>query len=253
MNRLANRHRGPSPVARPHLFPIHLPVDRRKVPVRDPATVRFVVDGGPARHPLDSGPAEGPGAGPQDGPVQSGWRSRKVPRELTGWGATFAGALMDGVASGRSPVRLRQLTVDDEQQARKAHEELGYDGFAFLSDVTDGEPWPAYLNRLDNMSRGIDLPAGWVPASSLVAEAEGQMVGCVSIRHELNASLVARDGMAGKRRYWIDCAAWGQPLPRDPSSQRPPLGSGPADGPSAGPQHGPLGSGWRSGRAPREK
>jgi hypothetical protein len=63
---------------------------------------------------------------------------------------------VDGVAVGRSSVRLRQLSLDDEEHARQAHDELAPDGFAFLFDVTDGEPWPAYLNRLDKVRRGVD-------------------------------------------------------------------------------------------------
>jgi predicted acetyltransferase len=101
---------------------------------------------------------------------------------------------MDGVEGGRPPLRLRPLHVTDERQARQAHVELAREGFSFLLDLRDGEPWPTYLHRLQ---RGVDLPAGWVPATFLVAEVEGQLVGRVSVRHELNADLAEFGGHIG--------------------------------------------------------
>ena len=92
---------------------------------------------------------------------------------------------------------LRPLSVIDEEQARRAHEELAKDGFDFLLDLVEAEPWPTYLTRLDNARRGVDLPDGWVPSTFLVAEAEGQLVGRVSVRHELNAYLAELGGHIG--------------------------------------------------------
>jgi predicted acetyltransferase len=99
--------------------------------------------------------------------------------------------------SGDPTVLLRPLMLTDEPEARRAHEELAPDGFAFILDVRDGEPWPEYLNRVDKLRRGVDMPAGWVPATFLVAEVAGQLVGRVSIRHELNAYLAEIGGHIG--------------------------------------------------------
>jgi predicted acetyltransferase len=99
--------------------------------------------------------------------------------------------------TGRRSVRLRPLAVADEEQARQAHEELAQEGFSFLLDLRDGEPWPAYLDRLDKVRRGVDVPEGWVPATYLVAEVDGDVVGRVSIRHELNAYLAEVGGHIG--------------------------------------------------------
>jgi hypothetical protein len=44
---------------------------------------------------------------------------------------------------------LRPLTGEDEREAWKAHHELAEDDFDFLLHVRTGEPWPAYLERLD--------------------------------------------------------------------------------------------------------
>jgi predicted acetyltransferase len=98
---------------------------------------------------------------------------------------------------GERTLRLRPLSMADEAQVRPAHLELEQDGFAFLLDVTDGEPWPAYLQRVDNVRRGVDLPTGWVRATFLVAEVQGQVVGRVSIRHELNDFLAEVGGHIG--------------------------------------------------------
>jgi predicted acetyltransferase len=92
---------------------------------------------------------------------------------------------------------LRPLGVADEKQALQAHEELERDGFDFLLGLEQGAPWPAYCGRLESQRLGVDLPEGWVPATFLVAEAEGQIVGRVSIRHALSAYLAEVGGHIG--------------------------------------------------------
>jgi len=82
---------------------------------------------------------------------------------------------------------LRPLGVSDQEQALQAHKELAQDGFEFLFELEQGSAWPGYCGRLECQRLGVDLPEGRVPATFLVAEAEGQIVGRVSIRHELNA------------------------------------------------------------------
>jgi predicted acetyltransferase len=95
-------------------------------------------------------------------------------------------------------LRLRPLRPDDEQAARQAHAELAGDGFAFLLEDWDATlPWDDYLRRLDNARRGIDIPAGRVPATFLGAIAGGDLVGRVSIRHELNDYLLNFGGHIG--------------------------------------------------------
>ncbi len=92
---------------------------------------------------------------------------------------------------------LRPLTVADEHQALQAHEELARDGFDFLLDLRDGDSWDEYLQRLECYRRGLDLPDGYVPATFLVADVGGEVVGRVSIRHELNAWLAEVGGHIG--------------------------------------------------------
>jgi predicted acetyltransferase/predicted lactoylglutathione lyase len=89
------------------------------------------------------------------------------------------------------------LTVSDEKQARQAHRELAQDAFDFLLDLRRGEPWAAYLARLEGLRLGVDVPNGWVPATFLVAEVDRQIVGRVSIRHQLNPYLAEVAGHIG--------------------------------------------------------
>lgn len=107
------------------------------------------------------------------------------------------GCIVDAKISGQPPILLRPLGVSDEEQARQAHKELAQDAFDFLLDLERGEPWPAYLARLENLRLGVDVPEGWVPATFLVAEVDGQVVGRVSIRHQLNAYLSEVAGHIG--------------------------------------------------------
>ena len=84
---------------------------------------------------------------------------------------------------------LRPLGVSDEKQALQAQEELAQDDFEFLFGLEQAASWPAYCGQLESQRLGVDVPEGWVPSTFLVAEAEGQIVGRVSIRHALNAYL----------------------------------------------------------------
>lgn len=94
-------------------------------------------------------------------------------------------------------LRLRPLTGSDEEQALQAHQELLAENFQFLLGLEVGEPWSDYLRRVDDIRRGVNLPVGLVPATFLVAEVERQIVGRVSLRHELNAFLAEVGGHIG--------------------------------------------------------
>jgi predicted acetyltransferase len=92
-------------------------------------------------------------------------------------------------------LRLRPLRLDDEAEAIAAHEELARDGFDFLLDWSRGEPWADYLARLERQRCG--LAPDRVPATFLVAQVGPDLVGRVSIRHELNTFLTDFGGHIG--------------------------------------------------------
>lgn len=93
---------------------------------------------------------------------------------------------------------LRPLDMNDKEQAMKAHQELAVEDFHFLLNSFDAnEPWEIFVERVNSANRDQDLPVGKVPATFLVAEVDGQIVGRVSIRHRLNEYLQQRGGHIG--------------------------------------------------------
>lgn len=96
-----------------------------------------------------------------------------------------------------SSLVLRPLTVADERAAREAHAELAAEGFEFLLDLHDSEPWAAYIDRLDRLRRGLDVPADRVPATFLIAEVGGELVARTSVRHTLDPYLARVGGHVG--------------------------------------------------------
>lgn len=95
------------------------------------------------------------------------------------------------------PLTLRPLHPGDEAEARLAHRELAAEDFPFLLDLRDDEPWARHLERHERLRVGVDLPAGFVPATFLVAVVGDRIVGRASIRHELNETLAETGGHIG--------------------------------------------------------
>ncbi len=94
-------------------------------------------------------------------------------------------------------MELRYLALFDRPEALRAQEELAREDFEFLHGYHDGMSWPQFLLRTDEIRRGHRLPAGFVPATFLVAHAGGNLVGRVSIRHTLNPFLASVGGHIG--------------------------------------------------------
>ncbi|MDD7941923.1 GNAT family N-acetyltransferase [Actinomycetospora lutea] len=91
---------------------------------------------------------------------------------------------------------LRAPLPSDEAVAREAQAALAADGFDF-GLRPEGEPWLAYLDRLDREHRGEDLPPGRVASTFLYAEVGGRVVGRASIRHTLTDTLCVEGGHVG--------------------------------------------------------
>jgi predicted acetyltransferase len=94
-------------------------------------------------------------------------------------------------------VRLRPLRPDDEEDALAAHAELAADDFEFLLGHDPDRSWSEHIAAFERHRRGIDLPEGLVPATFLAITLDGQLVGRVSIRHELNDFLAREGGHIG--------------------------------------------------------
>lgn len=107
------------------------------------------------------------------------------------------GASGPGVVGARPSVLLRPLGPADEDEALAAHAELAADAFTFLLDWSADDDWSSYLGRLEQFRLGQSLPADHVPATFLAAEADGDLVGRVSVRHELNDFLARWGGQIG--------------------------------------------------------
>jgi predicted acetyltransferase len=57
--------------------------------------------------------------------------------------------------------------------------------------------WRDYVEKCRNIRLGLNLPKGRVPATFFIAEIDGQLIGRVSIRHELNTYLFNYGGHIG--------------------------------------------------------
>ena len=88
--------------------------------------------------------------------------------------------------------------------------------FGFGLGLEPAMPWITYLKTLAGHRTGMNLPAGLVPQTLLVADVGGEIVGRTSIRYELNEFLEREAGHIGycvlpghrrrgyARRYWFD-------------------------------------------------
>lgn len=93
-------------------------------------------------------------------------------------------------------MRLRPLRIEDEAAVRAAQRAMTPD-FEFAFDLRDDTDWAAYVEEHDKRQRGIDVPPDRVPASFLVAEVDGVIVGRTSIRHRINDFLWHYGGHIG--------------------------------------------------------
>ena len=94
-------------------------------------------------------------------------------------------------------LRLRPLRPGDEAAFRAGHAQMAAESFAFGFVLEPQTPWQEYLQTLAGWRCGRNLPEGWVPNTFLAADVDGQLVGRVSIRHELTDFLREEGGHIG--------------------------------------------------------
>jgi len=89
------------------------------------------------------------------------------------------------------------LGDEDEVQATAAHVSMQPDDFSFLLWRDQVEGWRDYVHLLREQRRGLSLSVGMVPAALLVADVDGEIVGRVSVRFQLNRFLSDFGGHIG--------------------------------------------------------
>ena len=94
-------------------------------------------------------------------------------------------------------LRLRPLRAGDEAAFTAGHRAMAAEGFMFGLGYEPGKPWRTYLKEQEDQRHGRNLPARHVPATFLVAEAAGEIVGRTSIRFRLNDFLAEQGGHIG--------------------------------------------------------
>jgi predicted acetyltransferase len=96
-----------------------------------------------------------------------------------------------------SPLTLRRPVLADEAVVRQAQIELEADGFVFAWELATDSSWADYLDRLNRLHDGVDLPDGVVRSTFYLAEVDGEVVGSTSIRYDLNEYLSEFGGHIG--------------------------------------------------------
>jgi predicted acetyltransferase len=94
-------------------------------------------------------------------------------------------------------LRLRPPRVDDEAAVRAAHEALLADDFFFALDLDDGVAFADWVETVERHHRGEVVRPDRVPASFLLAEVGGEVVGRTSVRFALNDWLRLEGGHIG--------------------------------------------------------
>lgn len=94
-------------------------------------------------------------------------------------------------------LRLRPYRLEDEAAALAAHEAMLAEDFHFLLQHDPAMTWSDFLHSVDEQRRGVNVPADRVRGVQLAAEADGHLVGRVSIRFSLNEFLSAYGGHIG--------------------------------------------------------
>ncbi len=94
---------------------------------------------------------------------------------------------------------LRPLSITDEAVFKEILCEFkeSEPNFEFGVFYSDDIPFSEYVRRLDAWSKGLELQAGKVPHSFLLALVGSEIVGRVSIRHSLNDFLKKINGHIG--------------------------------------------------------
>jgi predicted acetyltransferase len=95
---------------------------------------------------------------------------------------------------------FRMPALADEEALRVAHRELaseGHDGFLLNDFSEDDADFAGFIQSVSDYARGENLTQGHVTATFLIAEVDEEIVGRISVRHELNDFLENFGGHIG--------------------------------------------------------
>ncbi|HWE68042.1 MAG TPA: GNAT family N-acetyltransferase [Acidimicrobiales bacterium] len=92
---------------------------------------------------------------------------------------------------------LRPFEPGDEKAALAAHRAFFADDFTFLLGYEEGMSWREWIEATRRAKIGADLPPDRVRGAFLAADVDGNLVGRVSIRFEMNEWLAREGGHIG--------------------------------------------------------
>jgi predicted acetyltransferase len=94
-------------------------------------------------------------------------------------------------------LKLRPFSFGDEESAVAAHKDFESDELSFLLFYDAAQTWSTWLQLMDDIQQGKNIPENYVRAATFAAEVDGELVGRVSVRYELNDFLAQRGGHIG--------------------------------------------------------
>lgn len=92
---------------------------------------------------------------------------------------------------------IRPAQVEDEIDNREAASEFVGSGFDWSMPASPDVSWVQQVALFDDWEHGRNLPSGWVSATTRFAVIDDQVVGRLSVRHELNEFLALAGGHIG--------------------------------------------------------
>lgn len=94
-------------------------------------------------------------------------------------------------------MRLRKINIYDEELFKQAFDRFPNEDFYFAYKYDPNQSFKTYLELVESWERGNTFKEDEVPATMLLAEVAGEVVGRISIRHELNDFLARIGGHVG--------------------------------------------------------
>lgn len=92
---------------------------------------------------------------------------------------------------------IRRAQIEDEHDNEAAASEFVGSGFDWSMPASPEVTWSQQVVLFDDWEHGRNLPSGWVPATTRFAVVDEQVVGRLSVRHELNEFLALAGGHIG--------------------------------------------------------